>query len=292
MIRLLRPHQWVKNLLVFAPLLLSHRAEDAHRIGAAVLGFGLFCLVASAGYVFNDWRDLAADRAHPLKRRRPLASGAVPVGWALPLTAGLLIAAFVLSIALMPPLFGVTLAVYVVATLLYSAWLKSRLLIDVIVLAGLYTLRLLAGGTATGVELTPWLLAFSMFVFLSLAFAKRHAELAHAVDDDAAHLKARGYLRDDMPLIECVGATSGCLAVLVMAIYLNSPLAVQLYHYPLLLWLICPILLYWITRIWFLARRRMLIEDPLMFALRDRVSWIVAILAIALVLAAALLPKS
>jgi 4-hydroxybenzoate polyprenyltransferase len=288
-LRLLRPHQWVKNLLVFAPLVLSHRPEDTHRIDEAVWAFALFCLVASAGYAFNDWRDVEADRHHPEKRRRPLASGAVPVAWVLPLALGLLAVAFAISILRLPRAFTASLAAYVLATLLYSVWLKSRPLVDVLLLAGLYTLRILAGGAATGIALTPWLLAFSMFLFLSLAFAKRHAELAHA-EDDAGHLKARGYRRDDIELIETVGITSGYLAVLVVAIYINDPLAATLYRHPLLLWLICPILLYWITRIWLFARRRALHQDPILFALRDPVSWITALLITTLAATAALLP--
>ncbi len=288
-LRLLRPYQWTKNLLVFVPLLLSHQPEDVEQIDAALLAFVLFCLVASAGYIINDRRDLNSDRHHPTKRNRPLASGAVPVQWALPLAGGLLVIAFGLSMVLLPPLFTIALAVYVAATLLYTFWLKRRLLIDVIALAGLYTLRLIAGGAATGIALTLWLLAFSMFIFLSLAFAKRHAELVRA-EEDAEHLKSRGYQREDISLIESVGTCSGYLAVLVLAIYIDTPTATQLYRQPLLLWLVCPILLYWITRIWFLARREALIEDPILFALRDPVSWIAAALAIAAVLAAALLP--
>jgi 4-hydroxybenzoate polyprenyltransferase len=288
-VRLLRPHQWVKNLLVFVPLLLSHRPDDRARIDEAVWAFVLFCLAASAGYVLNDRRDLQSDRDHPAKRRRPLASGAVPAGLAWPLAGALLGVAFALSMLLLPWPFTLALAGYVLATLLYTAWLKTRLLVDVLLLAGLYTLRLLAGGAATGVDLTPWLLAFSMFLFLSLAFAKRHVELASAAED-AGHLKARGYRRDDIPLIESAGTTSGYMAVLVLAIYINSDLARQLYRHPLLLWLVCPILLYWITRIWFFARRRALHADPIVFALRDPISWIAGALTLAVAAAAAFMP--
>jgi 4-hydroxybenzoate polyprenyltransferase len=286
---MLRPHQWAKNVLIFVPLLLSHRPGDIEKTPDLLLAFVLFCLCASAGYIVNDLRDLEADRHHPLKRHRPLASGSVPTGLALTMAGALLLIAFLGSAWLLPWAFTATLAAYVLFALLYSLWIKTRLLVDVFVLAGLYTLRLLAGGAAAEIELTAWLLAFSMFLFLSLALAKRYAELDRAPSDQAEHLKARNYRRDDMAVMLAAGLASGYLAVLVMAIYISSDLAQELYRRPELLWLVCPVMLYWITRVWFLPRRGALQEDPILFALKDRVSWIAGIVAVTLVVLAAVL---
>ncbi len=289
-LRLLRPEQWVKNLLLFLPLLLSHHPNDLERLPALILAFVLFSFCASAGYILNDLHDRQADRYHPTKRRRPLASGQVPVALAGALMAGLLIAAFGMALVWLPRAFTAVMAIYLFFTTAYSLWLKSRLLLDVFVLAGLYTLRLQAGGAATGIELTPWLLAFSMFIFLSLAFAKRYTELTLAPGDDAEHLKARNYRAEDAASILSVGPASGYLAVLVMAIYISSDLARQQYRHPRWIWLACPVLLYWITRIWFLARRRELNEDPIAFALTDWVSWAAGLVTAGLILLAAVWP--
>ena len=289
LLRACRPHQWVKNLLLFVPVLAGHKFDEHHggSVLGAALGFVAFCLCASAGYLINDLRDAAYDRQHPQKRHRPVAAGEVSAGMAAALAAALTFASFALSYFLLPKLFLLTLAVYLVGTLLYSTWLKSRLLVDVFLLAGLYTLRVLAGGAAAALPVTPWLLAFSSFLFLSLAFAKRYAELIQAGRDDAEFVKARNYRQEDMAIIESVGPASGYMAVLVLAIYISTPLAEQLYRHPKWLWLLCPVLLYWVTRVWFLARRRALTEDPILFALTDRVSWIAGAVAAVIVIAAA-----
>jgi 4-hydroxybenzoate polyprenyltransferase len=289
LIRLLRPHQWIKNLLLFVPIALNHRQHDPPDVIPVALGFLAFCLGASAGYILNDWKDRESDRHHPLKCHRPLASGSVAPALAVALAALLLIAAFAVAI-LLPPGFPILLGLYLIVTALYSLWFKTRLLLDVFVLAGLYTLRLLAGGAAIDIQITAWLLAFSMFLFLSLAFAKRYAELHHAGTDAAKHLRARNYRQEDMAIILSAGPASGYLAVLVLAIYISSDWAHEHYRRPELLWLVCPILLYWITRVWFLARRGALTEDPVLFALKDRVSWIAGALTIALVATASVLP--
>ena len=290
LLRACRPHQWVKNLLLFVPVLAGHRIDEQHgaRVASSGIGFIAFCLCASAGYLVNDLRDAAYDRQHPSKRLRPVAAGEVSIGMTAVLAAVLAFAAFALSFFLLPPIFLLALGIYLAGTLLYSTWLKSRLLVDVFVLAGLYTLRVLAGGAAASLPVTPWLLAFSSFLFLSLAFVKRYAELIEAGRDDTAFVKARNYRQEDMAIIESVGPASGYLAVLVLAIYIStSPLAEQLYRHPKWLWLLCPVLLYWVTRIWFLARRRALTEDPILFALTDRISWIAGAVAAAIVIAAA-----
>jgi 4-hydroxybenzoate polyprenyltransferase len=283
-LRLLRPHQWVKNLLVFVPLLLAHEARDLHKLAAVAAACAALCLCASAVYVTNDAIDLARDREHPTKRSRPFASGELPVAWAVPLALALLLAAT--GVVALAGIWGtgLLLAIYVIVSTAYSLALKNRLLIDVLVLAGLYTFRLQIGATAGGGFVSQWLMAFAMFLFLSLAFAKRYVELRRlmaAAPAGAPDPWARGYSAQDTGVIETVGPCSGYLAVLVMALYLSSDKVRQMYRHPDVLWLLCVLLLYWVTRIWFLARRGTLDDDPVLFALRDSRSWMLLILAVA-----------
>ncbi len=293
--RLLRVPQWVKNLLLFAPLFLAHQAHDRHRLLMTLLAATSFCFGASAIYVCNDALDAQDDRQHVRKRKRPFAAGEVSVA-AAPAVAGLLLLASFLPALLLPAKFFAWLIGYLALSTAYSFWLKRKLLVDVIVLASLYTLRLLAGGAAARVDVSPWLLAFSSFLFLSLAFAKRYSELRAAIVSDAGEfpaqqsvLRGRGYQPEDLRTIESVGPCSGYIAALVFALYIhNSELVISLYNHPLLLWLICPLLLYWITRVWFLAVRGSLTDDPLLFAMTDRVSWYTVIAAIMLAVAASL----
>jgi 4-hydroxybenzoate polyprenyltransferase len=272
----LRPHQWTKNLLVFVPLALTpQQILDPTRQASALVAFAALCLVASAGYLVNDLLDLEADRAHPVKRARPFASGALPIGWGIAMAVLLAGSGFGAAVALTPARFVEMLALYLFTSLLYSLVLKRLLLVDVIVLAGLYTLRVIAGAAAVAIALTPWLLAFSLFIFLSLAFAKRYAELRLLANDggmDAAAI-GRAYRVGDLDLVAMLGATSGYLSVLVLALYINSDLVRELYATVDALWFLCPILLYWISRIWLLAKRGELPGDPVAFAVRDPVSW-------------------
>jgi 4-hydroxybenzoate polyprenyltransferase len=291
LIRVLRPHQWVKNALVFLPLLLSHQPGDAARVDEVVAAFVAFCLCASFGYVVNDLRDLDADRSSPHRRRRPFASGELPTSTGVPLAAALLVIGIGISVLLLPRNATLVVVGYTVATVVYSLALKQRLLVDVVFLAGLYTLRLLAGGAAAALQLTPWLLAFSMFFFISLAFAKRYVELLSTPPDgNDERLRARRYRPEDAEMIRSVGPAAGYSAVLVMAIYINSDMARARYAHPFLLWLVCPVVLYWITRIWFFAGRGALHEDPILFAIKDRVSWLAGASVVTLVALAALLP--
>jgi 4-hydroxybenzoate polyprenyltransferase len=286
-LRVLRPKQWVKNLLLFVPLLLAHRVGDFGGLWKCCLSFIAFSAIASAIYVVNDLADLAADRLHPHKRRRPFAAGTLPLREG-PWLAGLLLAASLgISLAALPAGLTALLVLYLVLTMLYSFWLKRMVVVDVIFLAAFYTLRVIAGGVATGVPVSEWLLVFSMFLFLSLAFAKRYVELARACDSGAMDLNRRSYLPSDLGLIESLGPNSGYLAVLVLALYVNSDHTRQLYPRVSLLWLLCPLLLYWITRTWFLAQRRALSEDPVTYAVHDTVSWATAAAAMVIVLAAA-----
>jgi 4-hydroxybenzoate polyprenyltransferase len=268
-IKQLRPHQWAKNALVVLPALLAPDTSLQH-LWRGVLGAAAFSLCASAGYVFNDLLDLEADRAHRSKRRRPLASGALPVVWGPPLFVALLGLSFALAALLGSFGFTFMLAVYFVATLTYSFYLKRYTLLDVLVLAWLYTHRILSGSLATSVPTSAWLLAFSMFLFLSLAFVKRFIELSALADDQT--IKHRDYSRADIPMIANMGTASGYIAVLVFSLYIEQGARLTAYAEPVFLWFSVPVLLYWVSRIWILAGRGQMEDDPVKFALRDGVS--------------------
>lgn len=284
LLRALRVHQWLKNLLVFAPLVAAHKAADPRLFASACIAFAAFCLSASSGYIVNDLLDLRSDRRHPLKRNRPFAAGTLPVAWGVAVAPGLLVVGLGLGLLLPRPV-TLLLAGYFMVSLGYSWWLKRVLLVDVLVLAGLYTLRLHTGAVAVGVDLSFWLFALSMFLFLSLAMVKRYSELlaARALDGEAP---GRSYRFFDLDALMSLGAASGYLSVLVLALYINSENVLELYTHPEVIWLLCPLLLYWISRIWLLARRGELHHDPLVFACRDPASWVVAALGVAVYLLA------
>lgn len=270
--RVLRPHQWLKNGLVFLPLLVAHKFDQT-TIVSALWAFIAFSLIASSVYVLNDLVDIKADRAHPRKRNRPFASGAIPTSQGpllllLPLLAG---AAVSVSLGLE---FFLVLSGYYLTTLAYSLFLKRRIVIDICILAGLYTFRIIAGGAATGISLSVWLLAFSVFFFLSLAAVKRQAELVDGVANGNVKAHGRGYTTADLPIVANMAISSGYVSVLVMALYLNSPVVSELYATPALLWGICLVLLYWLSRIVMLTHRGRMHDDPVVFAVKDHVSLI------------------
>ncbi len=286
--RAMRLHQWAKNLLVFVPMLAAHAAGGA-RLLHAVLAFLAFSLCASSVYLLNDLLDLPHDRAHATKRRRPFASGALPLSWAPGLMAGLAAAVLALSASL-PWAFFAMLAIYYVCTLSYSFALKRRAVWDVIMLAGLYTLRIFAGAAATHIPISPWLLAFSLFLFFCLAIVKRLTELTLSIRraPETPHLAGRGYAPEDLDMLRSMAAASGYMAVLVMALYVNSFDVLPLYHHPSALWALCPILLFWVSRVLMLANRGMMHDDPVVFALRDRVSLASGLASLMAILAATL----
>jgi 4-hydroxybenzoate polyprenyltransferase len=288
-VRALRPHQWAKNALVLLPVLMAHRAGEAGLLLQAALAFGALSLCASGTYVVNDLLDRARDRRHPTKRHRPFASGALPpaTGWVL--APALVAAAFALALATLPPAFSGALGLYLVTTLAYSLHLKRVPALDVVLLAGLYALRVLAGAAATGVPVSEWLLAFSLFFFLDLALIKRYAELRMLETDVGARDNGRGYDVDDAAMLRGLGPSTGFLAVLVLALYLTGPDVTALYRSPRLLWLAAPLLLYWTSRMWLLAHRRAMPDDPVLFTVKDPVSWLVGGLTAAVVAAAAAL---
>ena len=221
------------------------------------------------------------------KRLRPIASGKLPIGWARALIPVLIAIALAAAWAFLPPLFLAVLVCYLGANLCYSGWLKRKPMIDVLILANMYTLRLLAGGVATGIPVSEWLLAFSTFFFLSLAFVKRYSELNRLAGEQRPKAARRGYAVSDLSMIETMGPCSGYMSVLVLALYINSDQVKNLYPNSNLLWIICALLLYWISRLWFWAKRGELLEDPVVFAITDRTSLIVAAIGIITFAAAA-----
>jgi 4-hydroxybenzoate polyprenyltransferase/phosphoserine phosphatase len=285
--RAMRLHQWAKNVLIFVPVLAAHRT-DAATLWKAGCAFFAFSLCASAVYLLNDLVDLPHDRAHASKRRRPFASGALNLVMAPPLTAGLLFATLLLGL-LLPAKFLAMVGVYFICTLTYSFLLKRQMVWDVVTLAGLYTIRVFAGGAATGIRVSPWLLAFAMFLFFCLAIVKRLTELTQFVrGGGGTKLKGRGYAPDDADMLRSMAASSGYMAVLVMALYVNGGDVLPLYRHPSALWALCPILLFWISRVLMLANRGLMNDDPVIFALRDRVSLLSGALGLAAILVATL----
>lgn len=285
-LRALRPHQWLKNTLVFLPALAAHRL-DAATLGAALLTFVVFSLVASSVYLLNDLLDLAADRAHPRKRNRPLAAGRVPILHGTLLAPALLVTGLALAVPMGAPLV-VSVLVYFIVTTAYSLDLKRRLVVDICTLAGLYTMRIVAGGAACGIALSVWLLAFSIFFFFSLASVKRQAELVDGLRSGKTKVGGRGYEVDDLPIISAMAIASGFLSVLVLALYLTSPEVGALYANSTILIGICPILLYWISRTVMITHRGRMHDDPVVFAVRDRISQICLGVIIALAVAGAM----
>jgi 4-hydroxybenzoate polyprenyltransferase len=271
-LRAARPHQWTKNLLLFVPLLTSHRFTEHALLLRSLAAFAAFCLLSSAVYVLNDLIDLQADRRHPSKSRRPFAAGDLSALAGLPLSLGLTAAALASAVLLGMPFFGVCCA-YLGVTLLYSAIIKKIAVFDVYTLAGLYTLRLVAGGAVTGIVISVWLAAFSIFIFLSLALCKRYTELAEFQGDAGVKLNRRGYTAGDLGFVFTQGLIFMGCATLVLAVYLSSNAVTLLYKTPALLWLAVLVVSFWGGRLWLLAARREMHEDPVFFALKDRVSW-------------------
>ena len=274
----LRPHQWFKNILIFVPLLAAQRFGDFVSNIQALIAFGVFGLTASSVYLLNDLVDVADDRHHQRKQHRPFAAGnlSLVTGWLI--WPVLVLISFGLAWLLLPPAFIVVLALYFALTLAYSLRLKQSAIIDVLTLASLYTLRIIAGAAAISVPLSFWLLTFSMFIFLSLAFIKRFSELKSARQANLdGLLRGRSYEHQDLELVSTMGIGSGYLAVLVLALYIQDSRTSELYHTPQLIWLACPILLFWISRAWLITHRGQMHDDPIVFAIKDRMSWLVGL---------------
>ncbi len=273
--RAIRIHQWPKNLLVFLPIFLGHRTTDVIAWKFGLLVMVVFCLAASTAYVLNDLLDLEADRQHPKKSTRPFAAGDLSIPTGFLLLAALVCSGLALSLFL-PIAAQLWVATYFAATLFYSFYLKTRLLADVVGLASLYTLRVMAGGAATSIVISPWTLAFCLFFFYSLALAKRYGEL-RSLPEHRSVPPRRGYRKADLSVVGALGASSGILSVVVFALYISGPEVAAHYCSPRFLWLICPVLLYWFGRIWVLANRGDVTDDPMLFAFKDRVSYIAGV---------------
>lgn len=283
-LKALRIHQYAKNVLIFVPLLTAHDFTLLPVL-SALLAFVAFSVCASSVYLLNDLIDLRADRQHPTKQNRPFACGAIPLSHGVIAIPVLLVIAYICAV-LTSLLFTVVLTAYFVLTLAYSFTLKRRLMVDIVVLATLYTTRVIAGAAAILVVPSEWLLAFSMFIFTCLALVKRYVELALRIDKELPDPSNRNYRLVDLPIIGALAAASGFNAVTIFALYVSSPTVGALYRHPQLLWLLCPILMYWLSRMVILAHRRVLDDDPIVFALRDRNSRVCGAFMLAIVLIA------
>lgn len=273
-LKAIRVHQWVKNILVFLPLMAAHLFLNSIDILKAFDGAISLSLLASSAYILNDLMDIEADRQHPHKSSRPFAKGVLSIKSGVLACIGLATAGFVLAFPLGLK-FIEAVSIYYSTTIAYSSYFKKIAILDVIILAGLYTLRIIAGTAAIAVPLSFWLLAFSMFIFLSLAMLKRYTELSSLIKSGKNIVDRRGYSVDDISIIQNMGCSSGYISVMVMALYINSPNSSVLYQHPHVLWLLCPLLLYWISRIWFLAKNGKVHHDPVVFAIKDPGSLII-----------------
>jgi 4-hydroxybenzoate polyprenyltransferase len=284
--RAIRVHQWAKNLLLVLPALAAHLSPSADVIGALLLAFLSFSMLASAVYLVNDLTDLRHDRSHPSKRARPLAAGQITPPAAAVAAAALAGGALVLALRL-PVQFLQVWGAYLAITTLYSFGLKRVVVLDVMVLGALYTARVVAGAAAVQVPLSPWFLAFAVFLFSSLAILKRMVEALGVAGREEHRLGGRGWEVGDIPVLLGFGAACSVASALVYCLYITSDEVLRLYARPDVLWLGLPIVLYWLGRIWMLANRGQVHEDPLLFALHDRMSWLaVAAMAVTLWLAA------
>lgn len=286
-IKALRIHQWAKNLLLYVPLLASHRIMEAQLLWSGLLAFISFGACASSVYLLNDLLDLPDDRQHPTKCNRPLAAGTLPIFHALVLIPVLLLGAFFVALWLLPIQFTMVLAAYYILTLAYSLWLKRVVMLDVLILAMLYTVRVVAGTAAMSLVTTFWILAFCVFIFLSLAFVKRYTELFDARQKGKTKKSSgRGYYPADNELLASLGGASGYISVLVLALYINDAVSASMYRSPQWMWASVPMLLFWVSRVWLLTHRGQMDDDPIVFALRDNVSrWLGAAFLLAFALA-------
>lgn len=279
LLKAIRIHQWAKNALLFIPLITAHKFTEPSNVLVILVAFIAFSFCASATYLLNDMFDLESDRKHPKKRFRPLACANMSIVQGIIIGSAMLIVAFILG-AMINLYFLLTLAIYTLLTVLYSFKLKSLQTIDVITLASLFTIRVIAGGAAITIGISFWLLSFSMFIFLSLAMVKRVSELVRLESEKTSQIEkasGRGYFTSDIIILQSLGGSAGFLSVLVFALYINSPQVIELYRHPEILWLLCPVIGYWIMRIWMYTARGEMNEDPISFALTDKNSWIMAL---------------
>ncbi|MCX7735143.1 MAG: UbiA family prenyltransferase [Candidatus Kapabacteria bacterium] len=282
----IRVHQWLKNLLIFLPLLMAHKLDNVELIIKSIIAFFSFSFVASFVYVINDLLDIEADRKHPRKKNRPIASGNLSIKTALVIIPILFILGLGSSLLFLSLEFTIVLLIYLFITTLYSFYLKKIYILDIFILSILYTIRLIGGAVAVDVIVSKWLLAFSVFLFLSLAILKRFTELRVMQMENKNKTSGRGYIVDDLNLISILGPTSGYLSVVIFALYIYSPEVLKLYNVPELLWPVAIFILLWITRIWFLANRNEMDDDPIVFTVKDKTSHLIfSIITILIILA-------
>jgi len=285
-LRSVRIHQWAKNILLFVPLVLSQQYSNIESVSGSIIAFLSFGLCASATYLWNDLLDLPSDRQHPNKKTRPLASGDMSVIKGIALSFILLATSFILPILYLPIQFTLMLFGYIALTVSYTFYFKRKLMTDVLMLGGLYAYRILVGAAAINVVVSPWLLAFSIFFFLSLALVKRFTDLSCLKANQKDKVGGRGYYVSDLDMVRSLGTSASYISVLVMALYVSSPSVTDLYPSPNWLWLLCIIFLYWLSRIWFLAGRNQMPDDPVLFAVKDKISYMVGISVLAVLLLA------
>jgi 4-hydroxybenzoate polyprenyltransferase len=288
-IKALRTYQWSKNILVFLALFMSHRIFEANLFIKSVIAFFSFSFTASAVYILNDLLDLETDRKHPLKKHRPFADGKISIMSGVIAVPVLIILSFLIAVPFSHYLFVLILFAYLITTTAYSIYLKEIFIVDVILLGALYTLRILAGGFATDIQVSSWLLGFSGFFFLSLAFMKRYTDLVLFKKNDQVELFGRGYQIEDMDIVQKFGIASGFISLLILAMYITSEQVLVLYTQPLLLWIAIPIILYWLMNMWIATNRGKMTEDPIIYAVKDRNSYIVFFLVLTIIILATII---
>ncbi len=284
-IKAIRAYQWLKNMLVFVPIITSQQLSSTGALSNTIIMFCCFCAVASFGYIVNDLLDLQSDRAHQTKRNRPFASGALSAKQGIAI-GGVLLLVAMLGCLFLPPICSVVLFCYLVLTISYSLYLKTKLMIDVVSLGGLFTLRVIGGAAAIETELSFYLLSFSIFLFSSLGMVKRFAELHNLQSQNKLAARGRGYRVEDMAPVRIIGISLGYMSVFIMGLYINSPVITEYYSNPKVIWLLFPLLTYWLGRLWILANRGEVNEDPLIFAIKDRTSLLVALVSAVILLVA------
>jgi 4-hydroxybenzoate polyprenyltransferase len=285
LLKALRPQQWFKNILLLLPLLLAHQYTDVMQLQKIINAFILFSLVASSIYLINDCFDITADKLHPVKKYRSIASGKISITYALIVASILSLVSFYLA-GYISYKFQIILLSYFLISFLYSYFLKKVVLIDVFVLAFLYTLRIITGTIVIDVEISFWLLGFSIFFFLSLALVKRVSELLTLKNSNKLSIEGRGYHINDILLLTIKGVVAGFISIVIMALYINSNVAIQSYQNPQIIWFVIPILLYWVSFIWLITVRDEMNEDPVYFAITNKQSWLIFICVIFLILIA------
>mgnify|MGYP001794733736 CR=1 FL=1 len=283
-LKAMRVHQWAKNVLVFVPLILSHTYDEPARVWAALVAFLCLGLCASGTYLWNDLLDLADDRAHATKRMRPLASGRMTIREGVLASVALIGLGLGTALVLNGVVLMLGISLYIALTLSYSLVIKRKMVADVLLLAGLFLYRILLGGLATGVVISDWLMAFSIFFFLSLGLAKRLTDLPPDSRNNPALIPGRGYRGTDAPVLAALGAGSALSSIIILSLYINDSQVMMLYDTPQALWGICLVLLYWVCRVWVLVYRGELPHDPIVFALKDKISRILGVIILLIVL--------